>query len=295
MMQTAFHYDSTPRFVHSAYQFTGKERDAESGLDYFGARYYGSNMGRFMSPDWADVPAPVPYAKLDDPQSLNLYAYVGNHPTSAIDATGHDPDFSNFDPDAASFFRKSYARSPAAHGSQAGGNDSGEGSAGEDRYLSIINNDVDPEGIGHDSISWQWSGGSTSRLNRDKQYAALAVGLGAPNFSGASLDTLRDSIQYIYDNLQLFTQGTDYDGSNDQPGLHGGNWNFSTTIGALSISGLGFNTQGPGRNGLIPSVHFEGASFHVDTANGLSIAGPIHWIWDVGLGQTIFRKDGIPR
>ena len=31
--------------------FTGKERDSESGLDYFGARYYGSNMGRFMSPD----------------------------------------------------------------------------------------------------------------------------------------------------------------------------------------------------------------------------------------------------
>src|SRR5262249_48329770 len=31
--------------------FTGKERDAESGLDYFGARYYGSNMGRFITPD----------------------------------------------------------------------------------------------------------------------------------------------------------------------------------------------------------------------------------------------------
>ena len=31
---------------------TGKERDAESGNDYFGARYYSSAMGRFMSPDW---------------------------------------------------------------------------------------------------------------------------------------------------------------------------------------------------------------------------------------------------
>src|SRR5271156_6160790 len=29
---------------------TGKERDTESGLDYFGARYYGNSMGRFMSP-----------------------------------------------------------------------------------------------------------------------------------------------------------------------------------------------------------------------------------------------------
>ena len=33
------------------YKFTGKERDTESGNDYFGARYYSSNMGRFMTPD----------------------------------------------------------------------------------------------------------------------------------------------------------------------------------------------------------------------------------------------------
>ncbi|MES2394020.1 MAG: RHS repeat-associated core domain-containing protein [Acidobacteriota bacterium] len=51
---------------------TGKERDAESGLDYFGARYYGSSMGRWVSPDWSAKEEPVPYAKLDDPQSLNL-------------------------------------------------------------------------------------------------------------------------------------------------------------------------------------------------------------------------------
>ena len=34
------------------YEFTGKERDSESGNDYFGARYYASTMGRFLSPDW---------------------------------------------------------------------------------------------------------------------------------------------------------------------------------------------------------------------------------------------------
>jgi RHS repeat-associated protein len=60
--------------------FTGKERDSESGNDYFGARYYSSSMGRFMSPDWSAKVEPVPYAKLDDPQSLNLYQYVGNNP-----------------------------------------------------------------------------------------------------------------------------------------------------------------------------------------------------------------------
>jgi RHS repeat-associated protein len=42
------------------YKFTGKERDAESGLDNFGARYYGSSVGRFMTPDWAATPIDVP-------------------------------------------------------------------------------------------------------------------------------------------------------------------------------------------------------------------------------------------
>jgi RHS repeat-associated protein len=71
------------------YKFTGKERDTESGLDNFGARYFGSTMGRFMSPDWSARPSTVPYANLADPQSLNLYSYVRNNPTSLYDPTGH--------------------------------------------------------------------------------------------------------------------------------------------------------------------------------------------------------------
>ncbi len=78
------------RVCFSRPHFTGKERDAESGNDYFGARYYASSMGRFMSPDWAAKAEPVPYAKLDDPQSLNLYAYVGNNPLRRVDKDGHN-------------------------------------------------------------------------------------------------------------------------------------------------------------------------------------------------------------
>jgi len=88
-MQTLFTYDSTAHFVHFAYKYTGKERDAESGNDYFGARYYASSMGRFLSPDWSDDPDSVPFADLGDPQSLNLYAYVANNPLSGTDADGH--------------------------------------------------------------------------------------------------------------------------------------------------------------------------------------------------------------
>jgi len=71
------------------HHFTGKERDTESGNDYFGARYYASTMGRFLSPDWSAKAEPVPYAKLDDPQSLNLYSYVRNNPLNRFDPDGH--------------------------------------------------------------------------------------------------------------------------------------------------------------------------------------------------------------
>jgi len=72
------------------YKFTGKERDSETGLDYFGARYYGNWLGRWMTPDWSMTPVPVPYADLGDPQSLNQYSYVRNVPTSRADSDGHD-------------------------------------------------------------------------------------------------------------------------------------------------------------------------------------------------------------
>ena len=72
------------------YKFTGKERDAETGLDEFGARYYSSALGRFTIPDWAAKPTAVPYAKFGDPQTLNLYSYVENSPVNRADADGHD-------------------------------------------------------------------------------------------------------------------------------------------------------------------------------------------------------------
>jgi len=87
-----FIYDCTPHFVHFDTKLTGKERDTESGLDYFGARYYGSSMGRFSSPDdGADavMGVPVPFADLSNPQSLNLYSYVNNNPLSRRDYDGH--------------------------------------------------------------------------------------------------------------------------------------------------------------------------------------------------------------
>jgi RHS repeat-associated protein len=69
--------------------FTQKERDTESGNDYFFARYYTSALGRFTTPDWSAKVVPIPYAQLANPQTFNLYAYVMNNPIVHIDLDGH--------------------------------------------------------------------------------------------------------------------------------------------------------------------------------------------------------------
>jgi RHS repeat-associated protein len=92
----------TSQFLtNQKYKFEGKERDPESAstaqpqwLDNFGARFDSSATGRFMSPDWANTPEPVPYAKLTNPQTLNLYAFAANNPESAPDLDGHEVDTS---------------------------------------------------------------------------------------------------------------------------------------------------------------------------------------------------------
>jgi RHS repeat-associated protein len=82
--------------------FTGKERDTESGLDNFGARYFGSSTGRFQSPDPGNAGA-----MNDDPQSWNAYAYARNNPLlygdpdgqkyQICDNTGHCSEISDKD------------------------------------------------------------------------------------------------------------------------------------------------------------------------------------------------------
>ena len=76
-IQGGYSYDAI------CHKFTGKERDAESNLDYFGARHYGSGFGRFLQPD-------EPFADQDtgDPQSWNMYFYVRNNPLSSVDFDG---------------------------------------------------------------------------------------------------------------------------------------------------------------------------------------------------------------
>jgi len=73
---------------NNRYKFTGKERDSESGLDNFGARFDSSTLGRFMSPDPENAGASD-----DDPQSWNAYSYALNNPLNATDPDGREPVF----------------------------------------------------------------------------------------------------------------------------------------------------------------------------------------------------------
>jgi RHS repeat-associated protein len=81
-------------------QFTRKERDVETGLDYFLARYCASTQGRFTSPDeftsgpievFAEAAQSNPtfYADLTNPQTLNKYQYCLNNPLRYTDPYGH--------------------------------------------------------------------------------------------------------------------------------------------------------------------------------------------------------------
>ena len=73
--------------------FTGKERDAETGLDFFDVRYLSGAQGRFTSPD-----EPLTFADPENPQTWNLYSYGLNNPLLYSDPSGHDPCVNGVNP-----------------------------------------------------------------------------------------------------------------------------------------------------------------------------------------------------
>ena len=178
--------DATP--LH----FTGKERDTESGNDYFGARYYASSMGRFMSPDWSAKMEPVPYAKLDNPQTLNLYAYVGNNPLRFVDADGHEVDLNGTDKQKAE----------------------------EQRRLAANATRTDKNGMKESSLFknvTDKNGKTTMILNKDA----------TANWSGGHSQGFKDIVQTI-NNKDVVS--VNLVGSDDNQTINNGNGNFTVNL-----------------------------------------------------------------
>ena len=91
---TVSYYDFTPfgepwsvPSTPGTRQFTGRERDANTGLDYFGARYYASQAGRFTTVD----PGLQVEQALVNPQQWNRYTYALNNPLKFTDPDGRNP------------------------------------------------------------------------------------------------------------------------------------------------------------------------------------------------------------
>ena len=88
---TEFYPFGRPRYEErngfdSAYKYTGKELDKESGLMYFEARYLDAVTGRFVSVD--PLAAAPPMAALLNPQFIHPYGYAGNNPIIYLDPDG---------------------------------------------------------------------------------------------------------------------------------------------------------------------------------------------------------------
>jgi RHS repeat-associated protein len=87
--------DFKPRLIAENYKFTHKERDQESGLQYFEARFHSDNLARFvcidplagdLEPEWRMKP-----------QKMNLYIYCENNPIVNIDPSGTQDFLANLD------------------------------------------------------------------------------------------------------------------------------------------------------------------------------------------------------
>lgn len=112
------------------FEFTGQERDQETGFDYFAARHYGSSIGRFMVPD----PAGNVVADFSNPQTWNMYSYARNNPLTYVDPSGLDPILpcvNDTDPNTGNIC----ATGTGAPGLAQGG---GDNSGGADCFLSFL-------------------------------------------------------------------------------------------------------------------------------------------------------------
>ena len=279
--------------------FTGKPRDTESNLDDFGARYFSSQWGRWMSADWTAAPSSVPYATLTNPQSLKLYAYVGNDPVDGQDADGH----ARYDKSGSGC--GIYLSYCAADGFGDGGDtlwqqqeiegddceafvqaqllNAGNGNASSDETTPASGSTAQQQSQ-PDAKTAKINSRAQSQYNNDVPIIAKQLGV--------STDEVQNSVHIAYDdNGRAVVIGghvnmTVDDGSDAQaglaaklgPGPHGYNEDAATGQG----QGSEFS-----RLGTTPSVHLDNGLMHVDRFDASAWGGlgvVPHFFYDVVYG-----------
>jgi RHS repeat-associated protein len=195
------------------YKFTGKERDNESSLDNFGARYYSAAIGRFVSPD----PSSLSMADLSDPQQLNLYSYVRNNPTSLVDPTGLDCLYFTDDGTAVqSIDNNSNSAECGAHGGD------------------WVNGTVDPDSVRYNSDT------DTFSVNSSSAWYNYSTTVSAP---GSQTSGVPCSGDCTYQYSQSFNGGLGYLsslGSQVAGLINARPWVLSWNVPVTGLAGFGF-------------------------------------------------------
>jgi len=283
------------------HHFTGKERDAESGLDYFRARYLTSDLGRFMTPDWAAAPTAVPYAAVDNPQTLNLYAYVGNDPNTRIDVDGHCGGLSNCNPDwwnppfgfnsgPAPGWDGNFGQPTGGDAAQSEDpfvsfNEGSEMAEGEARFEYDLTH-PDPLDLSPQELAAKYA------ARTEAQKEALANEL-AKEAAEKHISISYEAILGMLNAVQTVGGNTDFEVST----------NPNDPLRQLIVS-LGLTTGGTDgcemvcrSGGFANSPHFDHGMLHMDTFN--AHAGPfgiiLHGVVDVLVGSMVYGDMPFPR
>jgi len=262
--------------VVNPYKFTDKERDSESGLDNFGARYYSATIGRFTSVD----PKMITARHLVFPQKWNRYSYVQNTPILRVDPDGME-DWVVFRTVTAGFNDKQWANAKRAVEStkDAKGNQNtfhmveGAKVSVESYNKAIGTPDTNVVFVGH-SFETKKHEAWSIKLTDENGFSMGAKGSGKTMDSSGTVTDPAQSNTVSANSVSIFScnsfdlapQYTNTEFTGVQSGENG------TMTGTLDSAAAAFVTAGGGDAGAsAANAQIEKSDFDVDTGDNVEV------------------------
>jgi RHS repeat-associated protein len=280
---------------------TGKERDAETGLDYFGFRYHSAAQGRFTSPDPANFGAHIP-----NPQSWNGYSYALNSPLRFVDPLGLDArdgcyaQVNGVDADCGQANNMVNSGAAVVVPDFLGRIGYSEKSKSFYMFTAYADGGLAYTRLSAETHGYEWGG----QFLTDKQF--YNIQRTNPNYKKQFDLAVQELMEfagqsYSYGQIAGWINQGGYS-EVGAPFMGGGNWNFTFMEGApdklVELVTPDKNKRVRGWNSL--HLHDTGY-FHVDTASGdlHSASGLFLWfmhgVADLFGGNTIYGNMGMPR